>query len=187
MSTLTTMATPETSMPTENPVLSDEECLMERKWWCFLLSSIFTFLVGLITVASVRAIASMCCKKEEEDFSAAEIRRQEEEAKRRQGSGEGGGPEGDFMSEAKDWAGELISGQTGTGRILVRFLLTSIFSSASSLVQAMPVHPAQPIMFVLYWGASPEIIGAARLYSIQANWRCRDGKSVVLQVLQNPV
>jgi hypothetical protein len=24
------------------------------------------------------------------------------------------------MSEAKDWAGELISGQTGTGRILVR-------------------------------------------------------------------
>ena len=26
------------------------------------------------------------------------------------------------MSEAKDWAGELISGQTGTGRILVSFL-----------------------------------------------------------------
>jgi hypothetical protein len=51
------------------------------------------------------------------------FRRQEEEAKRRQGNadgGGGGGPEGDFMSEAKDWAGELISGQTGTGRILVR-------------------------------------------------------------------
>ena len=28
----------------------------------------------------------------------------------------------DFMSEAKDWAGELISGQTGTGRILVSFI-----------------------------------------------------------------
>ena len=26
------------------------------------------------------------------------------------------------MSEAKDWAGELISGQTGTGRILVSIL-----------------------------------------------------------------
>ena len=25
------------------------------------------------------------------------------------------------MSEAKDWAGELISGQTGTGRILVKY------------------------------------------------------------------
>jgi len=51
-------------------------------------------------------------------------RRQEEEAKRRQGGNDGGGgPEGDFMSEAKDWAGELISGQTGTGRILVRFCI----------------------------------------------------------------
>ena len=30
------------------------------------------------------------------------------------------------MSEAKDWAGELISGQTGTGRILVNFLQRSV-------------------------------------------------------------
>lgn len=27
------------------------------------------------------------------------------------------------MTEAKDWAGELISGQTTTGRILVSFIL----------------------------------------------------------------
>ena len=55
-------------------------------------------------------------------FYLIDPRRQEEEAKRRSGNGDGGsgGPEGDFMSEAKDWAGELISGQTGTGRILVR-------------------------------------------------------------------
>ena len=33
---------------------------------------------------------------------------------------------GDFMSEAKDWAGELISGQTGTGRILVKLSPKSI-------------------------------------------------------------
>jgi hypothetical protein len=37
------------------------------------------------------------------------------------------------MSEAKDWAGELISGQTGTGRILVswgpmlQFFVTNVF------------------------------------------------------------
>ena len=59
----------------------------------------------------------------------AELRRQEEEAKklRLQGQnpdGSGGGAEGDFMSEAKDWAGELISGQTGTGRILVSFFMS---------------------------------------------------------------
>jgi hypothetical protein len=50
-------------------------------------------------------------------------RRQEEEAKKLRLQGQNpdaGGSDGDFMSEAKDWAGELISGQTGTGRILVR-------------------------------------------------------------------
>lgn len=36
-----------------------------------------------------------------------------------QGQNPDGQQDGDFMSEAKDWAGELISGQTGTGRILV--------------------------------------------------------------------
>lgn len=36
------------------------------------------------------------------------------------------------MSEAKDWAGELISGQTGTGRILV--CLVFILSIASLVI-----------------------------------------------------
>ena len=52
----------------------------------------------------------------------ADLDRQEEEAKKLRLQGQNpdaGGPDGDFMSEAKDWAGELISGQTGTGRILV--------------------------------------------------------------------
>ena len=46
------------------------------------------------------------------------MRRKPDEDKRHPDD-EGSGSEGDFMSEAKDWAGELISGQTGTGRILV--------------------------------------------------------------------
>ena len=37
------------------------------------------------------------------------------------------------MSEAKDWAGELISGQTGTGRILV-----SIYSRILELTEQEP-------------------------------------------------
>ena len=120
----------EASMPTENPILSDEECLKERKWWCFLLSSIFTFLMGVLSVVVVRGIMSICCHKEEDEFSQAELRRQEEEAKKLRLLGqnpEGGtGQEGDFMSEAKDWAGELISGQTGTGRILVSVILHNL-------------------------------------------------------------
>ena len=83
--------------------------------------------MGVLSVVVVRGITSICCHKEEDEFSQAELRRQEEEAKklRLQGQnpdGSSGGQDGDFMSEAKDWAGELISGQTGTGRILVRIV-----------------------------------------------------------------
>ena len=52
----------------------------------------------------------------------SELRRQEEEAKKMRLQGQNpdaGKDDGDLMSVAKDWAGELISGQTGTGRILV--------------------------------------------------------------------
>ena len=47
------------------PVLTEEEieCLKERKWWCFLLSSIFTFIMGIFSVLIVRALASLCCRK----------------------------------------------------------------------------------------------------------------------------
>ena len=31
----------------------NEECLSQRKWWCFLLSSIFTFLMGVFSVLVV--------------------------------------------------------------------------------------------------------------------------------------
>lgn len=95
--------------------LSEEErCLTERKWWCFLLSSIFTFLAGLLVVLLWRAFAFLCCRKEPE-LSPNDPKQKEQKANR-QGKQEF---EGTFMTEAKDWAGELISGQTTTGRILV--------------------------------------------------------------------
>lgn len=91
------------------------ECLKGRKWWCFLLSSIFTFLAGLLVVLLWRAFAFVCCRKEPE-LSPNDPKQKEQKANR-QGKQEF---EGTFMTEAKDWAGELISGQTTTGRILVR-------------------------------------------------------------------
>ena len=45
------------------PLVDDEECLKERKWWCFLLSSIFTFIMGVVSVLLVRALASIFCRK----------------------------------------------------------------------------------------------------------------------------
>jgi hypothetical protein len=64
----------ESSLPAEMTILSDEECLRERKWWCFLLSSIFTFIMGVLSVVVVRAFVALCCRRDEDEYSQAEIR-----------------------------------------------------------------------------------------------------------------
>lgn len=92
----------------------EDECLSVRKWWCFLLSSIVTFLAGFMVVLAWRVCTFMCCRKEPE--LAPNDPKQKEQKAARQNKQEF---EGTFMTEAKDWAGELISGQTTTGRILV--------------------------------------------------------------------
>ncbi|KAF7995350.1 hypothetical protein HCN44_006457 [Aphidius gifuensis] len=109
---------------TERPPVDD--CLLERKWWCFLLSSIFTFLAGLLIVLLWRAFAFLWCRKEPE-FGPNDPKQKEQKAAR-----QGKEFEGTFMTEAKDWAGELISGQTTTGRILV--VLVFILSIASLVI-----------------------------------------------------
>ncbi|XP_017759198.1 PREDICTED: calcium-activated potassium channel slowpoke isoform X11 [Eufriesea mexicana] len=113
-----------TEETTEQPPVDD--CLKERKWWCFLLSSVFTFLAGLLIVLLWRAFAFLCCRKETE--FAPNYPKQKEQKTSRQGKEF----EGTFMTEAKDWAGELISGQTTTGRILV--VLVFILSIASLII-----------------------------------------------------
>ena len=47
-----------------NTVMGDQvECLQTRKWWCFLLSSICTFLMGIFSVLVVRAAAAIFCRR----------------------------------------------------------------------------------------------------------------------------
>ena len=46
----------ESELPSGPALDPNEECLKERKWWCFLLSSIFTFLMGVLSVLVVRVI-----------------------------------------------------------------------------------------------------------------------------------
>lgn len=104
----------ETDFATTELPSEEEICLQDRRWWCFLLSSIFTFIAGLLIVLLWRAFAFLCCRKEA-DLPPNDPKQKEQKAAR-QGRQEF---EGTFMTEAKDWAGELISGQTTTGRILV--------------------------------------------------------------------
>ncbi|XP_047503086.1 calcium-activated potassium channel slowpoke isoform X6 [Pieris napi] len=112
---------------TTAPIPEDDDCLSVRKWWCFLLSSIVTFIAGLLVVLLCRLCAFVCCRREPE-LSPNDPKLKEQKAAR-QGKQEF---EGTFMTEAKDWAGELISGQTTTGRILV--VLVFILSIASLII-----------------------------------------------------
>ncbi|XP_025423177.1 calcium-activated potassium channel slowpoke isoform X3 [Sipha flava] len=106
------------------------ECLQDRKWWCFLLSSVFTFLAGLLIVLLWRFFAFLFTRKQPAELAAPGCPNTEPKKEtKRQGKQEF---EGTFMTEAKDWAGELISGQTTTGRILV--VLVFILSIASLII-----------------------------------------------------
>jgi len=125
----------ETFAPEGIPLIEHEECLNERKWWCFLLSSVFTFLLGILSVILTRLAQSYLCTQNDVDpLSEEEKQRLKDEAKklRLQGQNPDEAPEGDFLSEAKDWAGELISAQTGMGKILV--CLVFILSISSLVV-----------------------------------------------------
>ena len=105
------------------------ECLKDRKWWCFLLSSIFTFLAGLLIVLLWRALSIICCRKDPPpEYSQSDLKQQNLPKPPRQVKEEF---EGTFVTDAKDWAGELISGQTTTGRILV----TQFYSKLLLLAQ----------------------------------------------------
>ncbi|XP_076327174.1 calcium-activated potassium channel slowpoke-like [Tachypleus tridentatus] len=137
MSTLSRSERPVSVVTELTPTLSPEEdCIKERKWWCFLLSSIFTFLFGLIIILLWRAFAFLSCRKGGSGFchqhSAAKHRQQPQGPTPGQlWSKSYQTTEIGFMTEAKDWAGELISGQTTTGRILVVLVF---FLSIASLI-----------------------------------------------------
>ncbi|KAL3242152.1 hypothetical protein MRX96_021515 [Rhipicephalus microplus] len=132
------MASAEATSPAPNMSPGELECMRERKWWCFLLSSIFTFLAGLFIILIWRALAFLCCRKEKAGAYSPGAPKQPTakkappgaaDAKRKAGEG---AAEIGFMTEAKDWAGELISGQTTTGRILV--VLVFLLSIASLII-----------------------------------------------------
>ena len=106
-----------------------DPCLSERKWYIFLLSSLVTFCAGFFVIAVYRFILWICCHKRKNIPQAKVANHAGPLPTPGKGSTAGGGtiflkspdPEIGWMTEAKDWAGELISGQTMTGRILVRF------------------------------------------------------------------
>lgn len=50
------------------------ECLEERKYWCFLLSSIVTFCLSMLLVVAWRIIAHVCCRPKDDSFEELHVR-----------------------------------------------------------------------------------------------------------------
>jgi potassium large conductance calcium-activated channel subfamily M alpha protein 1 len=100
----------------------EAECLKDRKWWAFLLSSLFTFLAGIFIVLIYRLIEFLCTGtpsvQHQNAPNANKLKAPHPEVKTTIINEPLSTTELGWMTEAKDWAGELISGQSTTGRIL---------------------------------------------------------------------
>ncbi|CAG0889945.1 unnamed protein product [Darwinula stevensoni] len=132
----------ERSIPIQQRSIYDDEdeCLKDRKWWCFLLSSIVTFLAGILLVLLGRLSRVLFCRKGKSgpytQTKKGPGSKQGPQGTHQNGHGVGNNQreefEGTLMNEAKDWALGLISGQSTTGRILV--VLVFILSIASLII-----------------------------------------------------
>jgi len=118
-----------------------DQCLNQRHWYAFLCSSLITFLACLFLVLLGRIFAWLCCgggllgncfggdaarqKLESATDDSIALRSTAVaspnggERQKSAAEGESDATEIGWATEAKDWAGELISGQTTTGRIMV--------------------------------------------------------------------
>lgn len=138
-------------------------CLANRKWWAFLLSSIITLVVGVSIVLFFRLLEFMCCtghdvanpgpRGSKQALQAARLQAQQlrrESQVQRETHGRCFFMHNlDWVTDAKDWAGALISGQTTTGRILV--VLVFVLSIASLIIYFVDASRTGPpgIGFVL--------------------------------------
>ncbi|KRX46289.1 Calcium-activated potassium channel slo-1 [Trichinella murrelli] len=145
--------------------MTEEErrCLDERKYWCFLLSSIITFCLSMLLVVTYRILSHLFCSrpKDRDRFDDPNDTTSVDDDKRttdnkffhdscqstanvdekltlsvvassQQQQSTTNESHVGWMTEAKDWAGELISGQSTTGRILV--VLVFVLSIASLII-----------------------------------------------------
>lgn len=126
---------------------STSACTQERHWYAFLASSLIFFGAGLVVILIYRLIAWFCCRKKKNvqvSFKNAAKQPPPEQPAGTPGKPGTGSflnktpdPEIGWMTEAKDWAGELISGQTTTGRILVSQFRMRVLSCQSVLIMSM--------------------------------------------------
>ncbi|KRY30681.1 Calcium-activated potassium channel slo-1 [Trichinella spiralis] len=172
------------------PMTEEERrCLEQRYYWCFLLSSIVTFCLSMLLVVTWRILTYICFSTSAVDEAyrvkydalaepeppgkdaivngTSQIDAINEKSSmvaqpvvdRAEGSQVG------WMTEAKDWAGELISGQSTTGRILFclirytvrdRVVLVFVLSIGSLIIYFYDAsHPNFQVETCISWSHSP--------------------------------
>lgn len=100
-------------------------CLAERKWYVFLLSSVFTFIAGLFPILIYRAFAyiSYWIKGKSVEAKFGSNKEPGKAAVASDDSNETG-----FLAKAKEWAVKLSSGKTLPGKILVSVIISYCLS-----------------------------------------------------------
>lgn len=106
----------------------------EHLWYIFFLSSIFSFLGALTLVLCGRCINAVCKRQSGRSSNQHKVADHQKNLLTAR--------HGDIgcVTAAKDWAGELISGQTNSGRILVRnhvYIVRNLALVASCLSMSM--------------------------------------------------
>ena len=104
-----------------DPVLIGGICNPEeRLWWVFFLGSIITFIAGLILVLLSQLITILHKKARSRNNHLKQVADSKPLTQQNHHHSEPKSQDDiGCITAAKDWAGELISGQTNSGRILV--------------------------------------------------------------------
>lgn len=149
------MTSASSSTPSSNP--EDKWKCHDHQWNVFLSSSLVTFTTGLVVIIICRLGSMICCRQSNNPAvlnakncppgtgPAAEAAGQKPFLRTSD-------PEIGWMTEAKDWAGELISGQTTTGRILVG--LVFLLSIASLIIYFIDASDGQAVESCRPWSLS---------------------------------
>ncbi|GFR86409.1 calcium-activated potassium channel subunit alpha-1 [Elysia marginata] len=137
----------------ETTTASETSCEKDdRQWYSFLASSLVTFGIGFFFILIYRLIVWLCCRKKR-CMQVANPSSSKTSSLDQKHYVKTSDPEIGWMTEAKDWAGELISGQTTTGRILVG--LVFLLSIASLIIYFIDASSNTTVETCLPWSSSP--------------------------------
>lgn len=124
--------------------LFQDWCLAERKWYVFLLSSVFSFIVGFFPILICRTFACIFYWIEGKSVGA-KSRSNRDPGKTVVASDDGN--KSGFLAKAKEWAVKLSSGKTLPGKILVSVII--FYSLSIRKINACMPNTHESIVIIL--------------------------------------